>query len=215
MGRIRRTLHRFLAGEEASITVEAVIALPVVTWAVMATFVFFDAFRVNTTSQKAAYTVADALSRQTDPVNVDYINGMNQLHDILARTRNPTAIRISSIGWEDDRDEFLVIWSVATREGTPLTDAVVNGVLAPTLPEIPEGETFVLVETTMDYTPLFRIGIPAQTFRQAVVTRPRFAPQIVYDDGTQLLYQEFTPTCDDGNPLCNNGDPPSDDDDDD
>lgn len=200
---MKRFLTNFWRKEDGVITVEAVIAIPFVALAFCAIYVFFDVYRVNTASQKAAYIVADNISRQTQPVNEDFIEGLNTLHDILARTRNATTIRVSSIGWSDRFERYTPIWSVNTGQGPLLTVTEVNGPMANRLPTIPQGETFLLVETAVGYVPLFRVGIGEQVFRQAIVTRPRFAPQVAFDDGTQVLLQNFgQATCNDGPSLC-------------
>lgn len=195
------TISRFWRNEDGVVTVEAVIAFPFVALAFCATYVFFDVYRINTASQKAAYIVADNISRQTVGVTEDFILGLNQLHDILARSRNATTIRVSSIGWSSDDNQFVPIWSVHTGDGPVLTTDEVNDTMADTLPSIPQGETFLLVETAVSYRPLFRVGIPEKVFRQAIVTRPRFAPQVAFDNGETLIFQVFAPsTCRDG--LC-------------
>lgn len=200
-----RKSHGFLRSETGSVSAEAVIMLPIVLWAVMATFVFFDAFRVKTFSQKAAYTVADALSRETNPVTVNYVLGLSGLHDFLARTNNTTMMRVSSIGRDADDGSLLVVWSVPAAGAVALTTPVVNQFMADTLPDFPWGETIIYVETQIDYEPLFTIGLPNMNFRQAIVTRPRFAPQIPFDDGNMIVAQQFgPPSCDDGMELCGN-----------
>ncbi|MFN3661632.1 TadE/TadG family type IV pilus assembly protein [Yoonia sp.] len=200
---MKKFMSRFWKDEDGVITVETVIAVPFVALAFFATYVFFDLYRVNTASQKAAYIVADSISRQTEPVNVTFIEGMNTLHDILARTRNTTTMRVSSIGWSDQSDRYIAIWSVNTGLGPALGETELNGPMSARLPPIPQGETFVMVETSVDYTPLFNVGIAEQTFRQMIVTRPRFAPQVAFDDGSQLLEQDFGPgNCNDGPNLC-------------
>ena len=50
--------------ESGSAAVEAVIILPALAALYCACFVWFDAFRHNTLSMKATYTVSDILSRQ-------------------------------------------------------------------------------------------------------------------------------------------------------
>ena len=199
-------LSRFWRNEDGVITVEATIAIPFVALAFCAIYVFFDVYRVNTASQKAAYIVADNISRQTSAVNEAYVEGLNTLHDILARTRSATTIRVSSIGWSDRNNGFIAIWSVNTGTGPILTSTDVNGPMSDRMPRIPQGETFLLVETAVDYVPLFRVGIGEQTFRQAIVTRPRFAPQVAFDDGSRLLQQNLgQASCNDGPNLCNPG----------
>ena len=57
-----RSLRRFWKDEGASVALEAVIVTPILAWVFVASFVFFDAFRVYNTSIKATYAVADVLS---------------------------------------------------------------------------------------------------------------------------------------------------------
>lgn len=198
-----RARSRFFRCEAGSVSAEAVIMLPIVLWAVLATFVFFDAFRIKTFSQKAAYIVADALSREINPVTVNYVLGMNNLHDFLARTNQTAMMRVSSIGRDGDDGGYVVVWSVPATGSAPLTTSIVNEHLSASLPDFPHGETIIYVETQINYRPLFTIGLPDMNFRQAIVTRPRFAPQVPFDDGTTILAQQFgSPTCDDGLMLC-------------
>ena len=199
---MKRLFTRFWKNDDGAITVESVIVIPFVALIFCAVYVFFDVYRVNAASQKAAYIVADNISRQTNAIDADYIFGLNTLHDILARTRNASSMRVSSIGWSNTDNRYTAVWSVNTGLGPSLTDSEVNGPMADSLPRIPQGETFVLVETSVAYQPLFRVGIEAQIFRQAIVTRPRFAPQVAFDDGSTLIFQIFAPaSCNDG--LCN------------
>ncbi|WP_322892772.1 MULTISPECIES: pilus assembly protein [unclassified Yoonia] len=179
---MRHLLSRFWHDEDGVITVEAVIALPLLALAFCSVYVFFDAYRVNAASQKAAYIVADNISRQTDAITPEFIFGMKTLHDILARTRSTTSMRVSSIGFNDNSKRYVVIWSTDDTMRRGLTNAEANGVLAARLPSLMQGETVVLVETSVNYKPLFRVGIGDRTFTQFIVTRPRFAPQVAFDD---------------------------------
>ncbi|MBQ2260385.1 MAG: hypothetical protein II336_03350 [Loktanella sp.] len=183
-------ISRFWHNEDGVITVEAVIAIPFVALAFCAVYVFFDAYRVSTASQKAAYIVADNISRQTQAIDARFILGLNQLHGILARTDAATSMRVSSIGFNDRTNRYVVIWSGDAALGPSLNDSDVNaGAIAARLPRIKQGETLLLVETRVDYKPLFRVGIGERTFEQAVVTRPRFAPQVAFDAGLTIISQ--------------------------
>jgi len=196
-------LQRFARTERGAISAEAVIVLPVLFWGLLATFVYFDAFRANTTSNKAAYTVADAISRQTGFIDGPYLDGMNSLYERLSLTRHPTELRITSIGWSEEDDEFKSIWSYTTGLRPELTTAVINQQFAERLPDIPEGDNLLMIEAIQDYMPPIRIGLGPRTFQNIVVTRPRYAPQVRFFDGETLLFDPMAgASCDDPPPLC-------------
>ncbi len=174
-------LRAFAADETATATVETVLFLPVLLFLYLATFVFFDAFRVNNINDKAAYTVADLLSRQTNPVNTNFINGMQQVFDFLRGNQGQSQMRVTSITYRASDDTYRVQWSHATGGMAVMTNAMLaDPSVRSRLPTMPDGESVTLVETFTRYTPLFDVGIPEQTFRTFVITRPRFAPQVLF-----------------------------------
>lgn len=226
--RLTAPMRRFASSQHGQVSAETVLVLPLVIWAFAATFVYFDVFRHVTTGQKAATLVGDVLSRMRDiPVDADQLERMNGLFAYLAEAKHPTNIRVSSIGWNADDAEYFLIWSYSTNwitqsgllpsapeattneDGTlnyhdaPLTNHVVNSVMQSTLPQLSQGETVILVESQIIFEPVFQVGISGRTLRQQVATRPRFAPQLAFDNGTAVVRQLFTPpTCDDGEALC-------------
>lgn len=225
---IRQPLRRFSTDQRGLVSTEAVLVLPLVIWAFAATFVYFDVFRHVTTGQKAATLIGDTLSRMRDtPVDGPHLERMNRLFAYLSEAQHPTNIRVSSIGWDEDADAYLLIWSYSTGwlSGTgwqpsspdatvagdgslsyhdaPLTNEVVNSALRATLPNLSLGETVILVESQIIFEPLFQVGVPGRTLRQQVATRPRFAPQLMFQDGNNVIAQPLArPTCTDGAPLC-------------
>ena len=62
-------IRQFRRDEEGSVIAEAVIMLPTLFAAVLATFVFFDAYRNQAINLKANYTISDAFSRESDMIN--------------------------------------------------------------------------------------------------------------------------------------------------
>lgn len=180
---MKKLLSRFWTDDKGVITVEAVIVFPFVALIFCATYVFCDAYRVSAASQKAAYIVADAISRQTDAITPIYIFGMSILHDTLTRSRSPSTMRVSSIGYDDKTERYKVLWSVNTgSSGTALTETEANDDLAQRLPQLTQGETVVLVESAVAYQPLFRVGLGERTFRQVIATRPRFSTQVAFSN---------------------------------
>lgn len=207
-----RFLSRFVHGERGAISAEAIVVMPVLLWGLLATFVYFDAFRANSTSNKAAYTVADAISRQTTFIDGPYLDGMNVLYNRLSLTRHPTEMRVTSIGWSDDDDAFNVVWSYSTGDRPELTTVLLNTHFNDRLPTIPEGDNLLMIEAIQDYTPPVRVGLGPRTFRNIVVTRPRYAAQVRFFDGQTLLFDPMAgASCDDPPPQCDFA--PDDDDD--
>lgn len=121
--RNRRSRHR-LADERGSLSLELVLVLPLLLWGLAVTVVAYDGFRARTQAQMAAQTVADLLSRRTDMFTATYLEGMNDVFDFLADSRNPARIRVSSVIWDSTEDRPRLQWSYGTRGLAPLPDEV-------------------------------------------------------------------------------------------
>ncbi len=204
--RLLTALDRFRRDSRGTITTEAVIVLPMLLFVLIMTVVFSDMFRARATSQKAAYTIADTLSRQTDPVAGAYIDGLNELYAYLSRARQQTALRVTSVAWDPAEEEYMVIWSHPAGDGPPLTQAELISHHKQRLPTMPAGETIILVEANMNYTPMLTGYFPPLDLNTAIVTRPRFTPQLRFDTGEEIIFLPGgSGTCDDGDELCGGG----------
>jgi len=170
-------LRMFGADLKGSLSVETVLIFPVLSWCYIAMFIYFDAFRAQSTNLKAAYTISDMLSRELDPVNASYLDGLNQVFDYLTNTAKPTWIRVTVVTWDDTNKVFKVQWSHATKNRPSLTNATISQI-SDQIPVMPEADSVIVVETTMAYEPAFSVGLGAFTFDNLVVTRPRFAGQL-------------------------------------
>lgn len=182
--------RRFAADTGGSLTVEAVIMLPLLLTWFIATFVFFDIFRVNQLNEKAADAITDLITRYdptADPVmriDADFIEGMNAVFDQIVANGGRTTIRVTSVGFDggdpdttaDDR--YFAYWSRSTDEGKKpqLTNAQVDA-LRDRLPILPSGGSQMLVETYIDYQVplLWGLGLPpVMEFSTFNTMRPRF-----------------------------------------
>ncbi|KPQ07060.1 MAG: hypothetical protein HLUCCA12_06800 [Rhodobacteraceae bacterium HLUCCA12] len=192
-------LRGWLRDTSGALAVEAVIVLPALIGAFLALLVFYDAFRTQKVNVAASYTLSDLLSRQVEPVTPDYIDSLHDIYDYMTRANHPTSLRVSSVYWNVIDEEYQVVWSYATRDGTVLTDERLNQD-ADRLPVIPRSDTVILMETRMHYSPPIIDSMGDQTFAHFVVTRPRFAPQVVFDsdDGGEIA---LTP-CQHGEVTC-------------
>ena len=180
---MRRPFSRFLGDEGASVVAEAVIVLPLLLWAYIALFVYWDAFRSMNTVQKAAYTLSDMISRDQNRNGITsaYIDGMKQVMNYLIDENQDPHLRVSSIYWSNTNNRFEVQWSRSpNNQMTPMTTALLQG-YSNAIPTMAAGDTVILVETEVDYVPAFNVGMPNQVFRQFIVTRPRFRTCILMD----------------------------------
>lgn len=178
------TLANRIAGfkddTRGTVTVEALVMLPLLLWAFCALFTFFDAYRQTSINHKAAYTLSDMLSRETSPVTNDYLDSAQSLLGFLTRSSTDRRMRISVVRFDLDNNEHLVEWSQTRGTVTPLD----NGTLLTWTDRIPvmvDEERLILVETWTDYDAPFNVGLNGQTISTFVFTRPRFAPQLLFD----------------------------------
>lgn len=176
---LRARLARFTRDTRGTVATEAVIALPVIFWAFLAAFVFFDAYRQSSINLKAAYMVGDTLSRETNSIDDDYMDGMKGLFDHLAGRATNTRMRVTVLQWDDEDEAYLRDWSEARGAVSPLAQNDLSGI-ADKLPVMADNERVILVETWSHYTPPFKIGLPAQDMYNFVFTSPRFAPLLRY-----------------------------------
>ena len=187
-------LRAFLGDSRGSLSVEAALMLPLLCFFYVGTFVWFDAFRVQNTNLKAAYTISDMISRETVAVDTGYLNGLNLVFDYLTYSNHPTYIRVTSLKCTADcNDDALrdleICWSWATTGRVPHT-AETFAAFESQIPVMPIGDTVIMTETFMAYEPPFNVGISPQRFENFIVTRPRFAPEVEFESGgtTQSCY---------------------------
>jgi hypothetical protein len=182
--RLRTALARFGRDDSGIVATEAIILLPLVIWTYVAMFSFFDMLRMKSVNQKAAFTVADAFSRETNKIDDTYVNSSFELFKALTRSKNP-AIRVSVLSYDADTDKYIVKWSEKRGVGSEvaLTANTVNEI-RDDLPAVISGDEFILVETWNDYIIPFKIGMDDFELKSVVFVNPRFADQLKWDDGT-------------------------------
>ena len=177
-------LRRFTKSEEGSISVEAMLILPILVWCYLGTFVFFDAYRSQSTNLKAAYTIGDTLSRETGYVTPIYMDSLSNLQKFLVDEANGIArLRVSVYRYQAADNTYRVNWSQTRGGAVQLTDSLLAQ-LRPNLPRMPNNEIAILVETWLGYHPTYSVGLQDFTFTDLVVTRPRFAAQLCKNTNT-------------------------------
>ena len=160
-----------------------VIMLPLLFWAFLSMFSIFDAFRQYSINQKVAYTIGDMISRQTSPIDAKYLEGAQKLFDYLTFARGDSALRVTSVLYDADSDSYKSDWSKTRGAVLPAGQTEVTAWYS-RLPVMPADERVMVVETWKDYTAPFATGLEKRTISNFVFTRPRYAPQVLWSDGT-------------------------------
>ncbi|WP_170603878.1 TadE/TadG family type IV pilus assembly protein [Ruegeria arenilitoris] len=174
-------LKQFFDREDGIITVEAVLVLPMMFWSIFASYTYYDSYRQSARNIKAAYTVADIISRERNMINATYINTMHSLLETMVSTRAPVSMRISFLLYEEPTDGHTVLWS-CVRGGVynSLNDGDAK-LMKPLLPTMPDNGKMIVVETNNTYRAPFNIGFGFDDFSMGnfVFTHPRVFDNIV------------------------------------
>jgi Flp pilus assembly protein TadG len=174
-------LRRFRQREDGYLVVESALILPFLLWAFVALYSYWDGFRAVTQVQKATFVVSDLISREQRTVNDAYINGMRRTIDTMLPGDMESELRVTSIVWVQANNRFEVEWSARSGTLAPLLTTALLSPLVGKIPTMSDGDTAVIVESWVDYDATFVMGgIQDTRMNQFVVTRPRFAPRIVY-----------------------------------
>ncbi|WP_433988843.1 hypothetical protein SuNHUV7_26250 (plasmid) [Pseudoseohaeicola sp. NH-UV-7] len=178
---LKRHTRRFSSDETGNIAIEATIVLPIMFWAYLSLFSIFDAYRQYTVSQKAAYTISDLISRQTTPIDNDFLDSSRALFDMLTRSSNRPSIRLTILKYDEDSDSYEVQWSKVRGSFGALDNEDVDD-WHNKLPVMPDQENVIVFESVAEFDPLLDTGLENRTISNFVFTRPRYAPQVLWQD---------------------------------
>ena len=179
--RLTAPLARFGRDTRGSVSIEFAFYAPLLMLLFAAIYTFFDAFRQENVSLKAAYTISDLISRETEAINDTYIDSMYEVAKLLIRSDANMGLRISVVHWDEGDARYYVDWS--EKRGaidSAWTDGSISSV-KDDLPSMPDQERVILVETHSDLVPAFRVGLPDLDIDNFVFTRPRFAPLVAFE----------------------------------
>ncbi|WP_296419616.1 TadE/TadG family type IV pilus assembly protein [Pseudooctadecabacter sp.] len=180
--RLKARLRQFRRDEDGTIIAEAVTMFPSLFACVIAMIVFFDAFRNQSVAVKANYTIADAVSREDGFITNIYINSVWRIHRFLTDSPNLTRFRISVVQFDATENEHTVVWArgkggLDSHNRKPLVNI---GLESSQIPVMVDNEFLIVVQTEVDYTPAYSIGLGAFTFENVSFTRPRWAPNLCF-----------------------------------
>lgn len=178
--RLNSRLARFRDDTRGTVTVEMVMTLPLLIWALTATYQYFDLYRYHAVRDKATYTVTDMLSREQAPVTGGYLTGARDLFNAISNDDSDAQLRISVVSYDQENERYSVVWSRIRGTG-PMqrldNSNVRSGDIS--LPQMIDGQQIVLVESHSAYDPLFRVGLEDRMpVRTSQFMSLRFAPQL-------------------------------------
>lgn len=180
MNHLTATLKKYRDEERGSIAIETMILLPALFLVFLSMFAIFHAYRQHAITQKAAYTIGDIISRETTPIDSDYMGGAREMLAYLTATiETDVAIRITSVKYDAIDDVYERVWSQSRGWLPPLSKEDVAG-MANRLPVMPDNDYVVLVETSVEYDPPFKTGLSERRIENFVFTRPRYAPRVCW-----------------------------------
>lgn len=171
-------LRKFRDDTSGGLSVEFLFVFPLLIWAYIGMFAFFHAFRTQGLNLRASYAVADFVTRQTEPISQRHLDGMLDVFEFMVGGEYNNWIRLTSVQWDQEDDQYEVVWSHATDDNVTWTTETLNSTKRDELPVMAQGDYAIIVETKSDYVPVFSVpefGINLQqvTFDNFIFTTNR------------------------------------------
>lgn len=185
-----RYLRKLWRQEDGTLIFEFLVFAPLMFWTFIATLAYFDLYRTESVSAKAAMTVADMMSREQAYITDAYVDGAHDLLTFLTRADPDPGMRISVLRFhdkasvvnaDDATDHYHVVWSAVrgnAEQGVMTSEQART--LSPKLPRMADGDRIILVETWTHYTSAYNLGLATlYGYRKSI----NAAGQVVDDPG--------------------------------
>lgn len=198
---LQRRFARFLRDERGNLTVEFMLWLPVLVFWLILSLVLFDAYKSRNDASKAAYVIADLVSRES-VLTEDRLDMLYALQDEMIPRADPDkGLRITNVKCERKDStspcDYQVLWSVKPSS-VPSTVAGMDPITADEdLPEelfppaMRDEEEMLLVEMHAPFSPLVDwVGIGANNWVFRIVTRTRYVVGLACDPNWSACPEE-------------------------
>ena len=173
MMRLARLLKSDRSGASA---VEFALIAPVIILLFLGGLTLFDIVRTYQRVVVSNSVVADLISRQTAVTTADLDKYYNVYKNLLTSTKDPNALRISSI--VRTKTGYSEAWSKESGTVSLLNPKKFD---TTTLPDITIGDSLIYVEGSSRYTAMSSIlGFGDFTYKRSAVSRPRFIAAVAY-----------------------------------
>lgn len=155
----RNWIQDFRDDEDGSMAVELLLVTPIIVWALLSTLVYFDLFRVESNSNRAALTIADMFSREST-VDDDFVDGARDVLRALTYEEANPDLRVTSYSYDETRDRYARVWTEQRGFGRGIRNSDLASLKsAGRLPVMANGDRAILVETRTQYDAPFSIGL--------------------------------------------------------
>jgi hypothetical protein len=183
MRKLKAKARSFLRDEDGLILAETLLILPFLVWMMVAVFVFWDVWRSINIGQKAAYTIADLLSRQENAVSPAFVANLDNVLSFLTPGAPQRAMRVTSFEFDETEDDYCLLFSSSTNEvmAPKLTESQIQQWRAnDMIPTLLDRESVFIVETWVDVVPKFDTGVfnlaamlDTASYGEFIITSPR------------------------------------------
>lgn len=198
MKRLSDYLRRFRDEEDGSMAIELVLVTPILVWALLSTYVYFDVYRVEANSNRASLVLAEMFSREEVPITATYLNSARAVLRVLTYEEANPDFRVTVYRYRSSDTSYRRVWSRNRGMGGNLRNSDLVK-LEGSLPKMNTIDHAILVETRINYDAPFSIGLGPftgtdlddLTFETFTVIRPRVG-RLCFDPDTSV----------DGDELC-------------
>ncbi len=168
---------RTAKNEDGIMTVEAILVLPLLFWAISASYNYFDGYRQSSRNLKATYAVADIISRERSTINSNYIDTLYDILQTMVDQGLFMNMRVTFFRFDEAENAHYVMWSCARGESVALPTGYFGKFAM--LPDMPDNGKMIYVETMHLYERPFKFlwGDDYLIMDNTVFTHPR-----VYDN---------------------------------
>lgn len=173
---VAKWVGRFWRSQDGVVSIEAVMIYPLLFWSMWTSYTYFDSYRQSASNLKAAYAIADIISRQEDEMPKQFISNMYDLQKLMISDRSAVSMRISFVWYSEDDDRHYVNWSCVRGESfDKLDNDTLLNEYKDRIPVMADRAVMILVETKDWYTRPFKIGFGDHSFGidKFIFTPPR------------------------------------------
>lgn len=184
-----RLLGAFRKDERGTLSIELLILVPMLTWALISVIVYFDAFRAQYYSERANETIADMISREENAITTEFLVGADGVLRNMTTLDSTPEFRITIVEYTEVDDSYRVVWSRGRGAGVDVDNVILPIVDVSGLPNLLDGEHVILFTTLVDYNaPLdpglgffTGTGLDDQVFARTTVVAPRNVVRVCWD----------------------------------
>lgn len=186
--RVFDLLKSLRRSDQGTAAVELIAAVPMFALIIGLTTTSYGYFKASSRDAKAAYAMADAISRETRNINPAFMTTLRQMHSFITDSDDGVGFRISVVDYSPYKKDYRIRWSRKRKDGPiEIPDASLER-LRPNLPKLANFESILVLETFLNHQPFKSdVGLKPVTFRHVAISRPRNGPQICWsrhDDPT-------------------------------